>query len=58
MESLSRSKAFNSMSLTKDDLTHSIQNHLNFPKRQSAIMVESLLEIIIELAKGTVLNNF
>jgi len=34
------------MNLTENDLINSIHNHLNLPKRRSAAIVESLLDII------------
>ena len=34
------------MTLTKDHLINSISNHLGLPKRESADLVESILEII------------
>jgi len=34
------------MTLTKEDLTNSVHNHLNLPRNGSADLVESVLEII------------
>ena len=41
------------MSLTKNHIIDSVSNHLNLPKRTSAALLESVLEIIKEtLEKG------
>ena len=34
------------MTLTKEDLINSVHNHLNLPRNRSAVLVESVLEII------------
>lgn len=36
------------MALTKDDISESVSNRLNFPKAKSAKLLESLLEIMKE----------
>ncbi len=40
------------MALTKAHIIGSIQNHLGFPKKTSAALVETLLEIINDKKEG------
>ena len=49
------------MTLTKDRLINSISNHLSIPKRRSAALVESLLEIMkdtLESGEDVLISGF
>ncbi len=49
------------MTLTKADLIDSVLNHLSIPKRRSAALVESLLEIMkktLESGEDVLISGF
>ncbi len=49
------------MTLTKDHLINSIHNHLSIPKRRSAALVESVLEIMkdtLESGEDVLISGF
>jgi integration host factor subunit alpha len=49
------------MSITKEDMVHSIQNRLGLSKRKSIDLVNSLLEIIkktLENGEGVLISRF
>ena len=49
------------MSLTKDHLISALNNHCSLSKKQSSILVESLLEIIkktLESGEGVLISGF
>ena len=49
------------MSLTKEQLTNSIHNNLNLPKRRSTELVETILEVIkrtLESGEDVLISGF
>jgi len=49
------------MSLTKEHLIHSLNNHLSMPKNKSSIIIESLIEIMkktLESGEDVLISGF